>query len=269
MADGPNLEILQSDAKLEPKPKKLSKKPRSAAQKEQSRINGAKSKGPKTAEGKAISSKNSIRHGLTANCNTLLEGESRAEYDIVYNAWTSDLRPMTQAELRLVERIANLDWRQERLIMMETALLNVELGIHDPAIQARWKSIDDIGVLADAWKGSADTSHSLDLLRRYMVALQSQFNATLKNFRNLERARTDPRRIRDLDIEPPYRAPALFPEPEEPTAGEHVEPEPEIPQAPMPASNPWLLPTRIESERGSSSAPKSPLGEPRAKRPAA
>jgi hypothetical protein len=45
-----------------------------------------------------------------------------------------------------------------------------------------------------------------------MATLQSQFNTTLKNFRALEDARTNPRHVRDLDIEPPYESPALFPE---------------------------------------------------------
>ena len=47
---------------------------------EAARRNGALSNGPATAEGKAISSKNALKFGLTAN-DVLITGESAAEYD--------------------------------------------------------------------------------------------------------------------------------------------------------------------------------------------
>jgi hypothetical protein len=179
---------------------------------EQARINGRKSKGPISATGKKNSSKNAIRHGLTANEHTLLTTEFPAEYHEVYTAFLQALRPACKAETRFVEKLANLDWRLERLVMMETCVLNMgaDLGIAD--IAARFERIDGIGIIVEAWKESCSASHCLDLLRRYMATLQSQINATLKNFRDLEKhrlART--RGGTDLDVEwgPPYEVPAL------------------------------------------------------------
>src|SRR6185312_3317159 len=113
------------------------------------RENGRKSKGPVTEEGKERSSRNGVKHGLTANQNTLLSVENADEYNEVYQSYIQDLRPATKAELRIVQRIANIDWRLERVIMMETCLQNIELAMKCDNILARFGSIDAIGLVVE------------------------------------------------------------------------------------------------------------------------
>ena len=183
---------------------------------EQSRINGAQSKGPISDAGKLRSSRSALKHGLTASIHTVLNHESEDGYNENLEAWIDDLRPATKVELRLVRQVANIQWRLERLALMETALLNVEMSVHLAATLDTFEHIDDVGVLAAAWKSSADSSNGIDLLRRYLTSLQHQFNSTLKTFRSLEDRRTDPRRIRDLDYAPPYEQPHInVPQPDD------------------------------------------------------
>ena len=173
----------------------------------QARINGRKSQGPITPQGKANSSRSSIRHGLTAsNPNTtLISGENPAQYQEVYDAWLANLRPADKAELRLVEKLINLDWRLERFAMMETTLFNMSAAHAFEDIAARFERIDAIGVIVQAWKESSSTAQCITLLHRYLTTLQNQFNATMKNFRDLEKRR--PERKDKLG---PYKPPVFI-----------------------------------------------------------
>jgi hypothetical protein len=224
----------------------------------QARINGQLSHGPNTPLGKAKSSRNAIRHGLTANQHTLLTTEFPDEYEEVREAFIDDLRPATKAELRLVEKIANLDWRLERLVMMETCVLNLEAGVHCEAIAARFERIDGIGFIVQAWRQDASTSHCLDLLRRYMSTLQHQFNTTLSNFRNFEKARlARTRGGRDLDEEA-YQAPTF----ESHIASSIDEPHPlsppSTPQLPNEPTQPIRINEFASNPRGREPDPKDP-----------
>ena len=188
---------------------------------EQSRINGAKSKGPTTPEGKSKSSKNALSHGLTANIHTVLHFESSAAYTENLDAWVDNLRPVDKVELRVVNSIANLQWRLERLALMETSLLNVEMAESFEDTLANFKYIDDVGALAAAWKASSGKGNGLDLLRRYLATLQNQFNGTFKMFEKLEARRRDPSRIKNSPFGDEYKRPTFDsaivdePEPEE------------------------------------------------------
>ena len=167
---------------------------------ETARENGRKSKGPTSEAGKQRSSRNGIKHGLTANQNTLLSMESAEEYDEVLQSYIHDLRPHTKAELRIVQRIANIDWRLERVIMMETCLQNIELAMKCDKILARFGSIDAIGLVVEAWKESCKDSSPLELLRRYQSMLTHQLGSAQKMFDKYE-TRRELRKLRGLDLD--------------------------------------------------------------------
>jgi hypothetical protein len=95
---------------------------RSEKQREQSRINGARSKGPVTAEGKGKSRMNRLRHGLRSE-QVVLPGESAAEFQAELKGWRDDWRLGGHTAAVLVERAAVASWRLRRCVRAESDLL--------------------------------------------------------------------------------------------------------------------------------------------------
>ncbi len=89
---------------------------------EQARINGAKSRGPKTPEGKAVSSTNALRHGRRAKSAPAAGGEPA--FLGLLNDYIAHLAPRSAVESALVRHIASADWQLARWRAVETALLD-------------------------------------------------------------------------------------------------------------------------------------------------
>jgi len=80
---------------------------------EAARANGAKSRGPATSEGRAKSSRNSLRHGLSAK-SVLLPAESREQFHLLLDAHIQQFHPANPVEMDLVEAMAVARWRLRR-----------------------------------------------------------------------------------------------------------------------------------------------------------
>ncbi|HEY2157778.1 MAG TPA: hypothetical protein VGH33_19265, partial [Isosphaeraceae bacterium] len=95
---------------------------RSEKQREASRINGAKSRGPTSPAGKAASKFNGIKHGLRAE-HVILPGEDPAAFEAERQAWINDWNPVSHTRAVLVERAAISSWRLRRSVRAEAAFL--------------------------------------------------------------------------------------------------------------------------------------------------
>ena len=96
-------------------------KPITPAQLAANRANAQFSTGPRTATGKARSSGNAVKSGLTGR-TVLLASEDAAEYAAFIDAYQDDLAPVGQPECELVQAIADADWRLRRVRALEFAL---------------------------------------------------------------------------------------------------------------------------------------------------
>jgi hypothetical protein len=152
----------------------------SQAQIEANRRNGAKSRGPKTPEGKRISSQNALKHGLRSGKLLVLSNESGDNYDNLLAACKAHFTPANAYEAELVQEIAAARWRLRRAWTVETNLLDIQMQEQDPALRKRYTEFDEGTRLASAFTALADKGNSLTLLTRYEAALRRSFQSTVK-----------------------------------------------------------------------------------------
>jgi hypothetical protein len=75
--------------------------------------NGALSHGPSTPAGKAISSRNAVKHGLCGRF-FVMPGESQTDFDNLFEQFLQDEKPVGSAEVELVRRMAEYTWMRDR-----------------------------------------------------------------------------------------------------------------------------------------------------------
>lgn len=154
------------------------------------RMNGAKSKGPVTAEGKAKSSQNAVKHGMRAYNAFVLGNESKATFDELCDDLARTHQPVGDHENHLAWQIAGVIWRERRLWETETALIDLEMdkqNLQLPA-QANGKTDEPLRT-AHAFKALADESRALHLLVRYQNSLVRQRVSALETLRTLQAER--------------------------------------------------------------------------------
>src|SRR6266446_3719055 len=192
-------------------------------QSESARINGAKSHGPKSAEGKEKSSRNSLRHGCTAHHSLLLACEDRGELDKMRDKYNAMHKPVTLEEQDLVDEMISARWRILRALSIEVALIDTEMVTEEPKLKQKFVTIDTGMVLSSAFRTLADESRSTALLSRYESRLRrihKQAHAMLLRVQELRQP------------EPDKVGPAILPA--SPPSGELVC-APPTPAAPPPA----------------------------------
>jgi hypothetical protein len=96
-----------------------------AAQVTANQKNAQASTGPRTTEGKAASSRNALKFGLTSK-QILLPWENPADFEALHAAIAEQFQPASDAESMLVDNIAIAEWRERRTEIAQTAWLAVQ-----------------------------------------------------------------------------------------------------------------------------------------------
>ena len=149
----------------------------SSARAEASRRNGAKSRGPKTPEGKARSSQNALKHGLRAQKHMLLPGESAAEYQRLEAALLEELAPEGALQTVLARRVVAAAWRLERVERIETEVF-------------AWNQLGGSGhSLGLALIRDCNNARAFDTLLRYRGGTLAEFWRALKTLKSLQAER--------------------------------------------------------------------------------
>jgi hypothetical protein len=106
------------------------------------RENAQRSTGPRTEEGKAKSSLNAVKTGLTGR-TVLLPSDDAAAYQQHVDRFLREHQPIGDEESNLVQSIADADWRLLRIPALEAGIyavgrieLAAQFADEDPAVRA-------------------------------------------------------------------------------------------------------------------------------------
>jgi hypothetical protein len=146
--------------------------PISSARAEASRRNGAKSRGPKTPEGKARAAQNALKHGLRAEKYVVLPQEDAAAFRALEVALVAELSPDDALQRILVGRIAAAAWRLERAERLEAEVFEVR-GYGGAGL--------GVTLIRDG-----NATRSIETLMRYRGAATAELMRSLRTLKTLQ-----------------------------------------------------------------------------------
>ena len=120
--------------------------------------NALLSKGPKTNLGKLNSSKNSLKHGLTAK--QLVIGENLKEFEQYRDQMIEELKPVGILQEQVVFKIIDVGFRLRRIGGIEAGIYNQEI-LHHEIDEDKLKMADKIEFKEENLVQSSDRSINL------------------------------------------------------------------------------------------------------------
>ncbi|HEY7390124.1 MAG TPA: hypothetical protein VH640_16530 [Bryobacteraceae bacterium] len=149
---------------------------------ESNRRNASKSCGPRSAEGKRISSQNSFKTGLYSQA-LVTRGEKLEDFETLRDEYYAHHCPQTPEERETLDTIIRLAWQLRRYAMVETHSWNLEIKraeLHAPA------DLLEGNLYGSAFYGA---DQRFARLHRIQAATQRQFKEALHDLELLKAAR--------------------------------------------------------------------------------
>src|SRR5258706_12572982 len=139
------------------------------------RRNAQKSTGPRTLSGKAIASRNAIKHGLCSS-QPLITNENEAAYSAFVDRWLDELRPCGARQEGAAEQNILAAWQIRRVPGLRAGLICPEME-HN----AKHGSSHPMRMDAEAYA-------NLGKLDRHQAALERSYQRRLKELEQLQAA---------------------------------------------------------------------------------
>lgn len=195
----------------------------SVSRSEQSRINGAKSHGPKTPGGKAHSSMNALKHGRYAINAIVLSNEDAEVFEELVAHYVRRIQPADTVEYHLTRELASIDWCLTRNFAMATRLLDHEMEIQAPAFDSAGVAVSELNRVSTAGRAIVDRSGYPSFLARregQLLRARHSILAVLKDLR-----KSFPLSDSSTEIVPPQPLNPDLPLPNEPGTNPESGPE--------------------------------------------
>ena len=206
-------------------------KPRTKKQIEAARRNGAKSRGPVTADGKARSSQNALKHGLHSRV-LVLTSESEETYAGVRDEYFQHYDPQTRPEIDAVNDIIAARWRLNRILALETAAIDIQMDRMEARVSQEFARIDE-GVRTVLAVSESD--RTLTLLSRQERSLRRTIERAT---REIERLKAERAEAENCENEPTVEQPEQIQLPAKLITMERRDDEPTKHPVPSPSTPP-------------------------------
>jgi hypothetical protein len=151
------------------------------------RLNAQKSTGPRSPEGKAVSSLNALKSGIDAH-SQIIPGEDPAELEALTASFRQHFHPADPNQLSLVDALVAAEWTQRRLRRIEAQLWNYQIEcLNKNLTRAEFldASIQHNSPLGHAYQDALDP---FSRVQRHIDATNRLYLRTLKTLQDLQAA---------------------------------------------------------------------------------
>jgi hypothetical protein len=162
------------------------------AQANANRKNSKKSTGPRTPEGKTISSRNSLVHGMTSGKFLPPDGDPDEFFQLL-DQFRDRFQPFDQAEDALVERLVAAEFKMRSVRYLDAGLFHYQA--ESSPMPEQFNKEGSTNPMAWAFNYDAAQHNSFSKLIRYEGFLQREFSRALRDLYMMQ----DERRARQAD----------------------------------------------------------------------